>query len=60
LAPIIQADDIDVTLRRIEEAGRRTAIGEIRISDGFGCFARSHGNPGDRLGLWTPSRKESS
>jgi len=49
----IETDDIDATLKRIEEAGGATLAPKTKISDEFGSYALFVDNVGNRLGLWS-------
>jgi len=49
----IETDDIDASLRRIEELGGKTIVPKTKISDEFGHFALFLDNAGNRLGLWS-------
>ncbi len=51
----IEADDIDATLKKVEEAGGKTIVPKTKISDEFGYFALFLDNVGNRLGLWSRS-----
>jgi len=49
----IETDDIDASLKTIEELGGKTIVPKTRISDDFGHFALFVDNVGNRLGLWS-------
>ena len=49
----IETDDIDATLKRIEEAGGATLAPKTKISDEFSPYALFVDDVGNRLGLWS-------
>ena len=49
----IEVDDIDATLKRIDEAGGKTLVPKTKISADYGSFAVFLDNVGNRLGLWS-------
>ena len=49
----IETDDIEASLKTIEELGGKTVAPKTKISDAFGFFALFLDNVGNRLGLWS-------
>lgn len=49
----IEVDDIDATLKLIEERGGKMVAPKTKISDEFGCYATFLDNVGNRVALWS-------
>ena len=49
----IEVEQIDATLKKIDEAGGKTLAPKTKISEEFGSFAVFLDNVGNRLGLWS-------
>jgi len=49
----IEVENIDATLRQIEQAGGKTMTTQTKISEEYGSFAVFLDNVGNRLGLWS-------
>lgn len=49
----IEVEDIDASLKKIEEAGGKTLVPKTKISEEYGWFAVFLDNVGNRLGLWS-------
>jgi predicted enzyme related to lactoylglutathione lyase len=49
----IEVDDVDATLKLIEERGGKTLVPKTKISDEFGYYALFLDNVGNRVALWS-------
>jgi len=49
----IEVENIDATLKQIEQAGGKTMTPKTKISEEYGSFAVFLDNVGNRLGMWS-------
>ena len=49
----LEVEDIEASLKRIEELGGKTLLPKTKISDEFGAYGLFLDNVGNRLGLWS-------